>query len=112
MKFGLDQNTITKIQNVFAQFPEIEKAILYGSRAKGNFKEGSDIDITLVGIGANDDTHRKCSQMLDDSNTPYFFDLSILKKLNSLSLMEHIHRVGQVLYERQKVNSKQDSHLS
>jgi len=105
MRFGLDQNTITKIQNVFAQFPEIETAILYGSRAKGNFKEGSDIDITLVGIGANDATLRKCSQMLDDLNTPYFFDVSILQTLKSLSLIEHINHVGQVLYEKQKVNS-------
>lgn len=48
-KFGLNQETISKIQSVFYQFPEIEEAILYGSRAKGNYKEGSDIDLTLKG---------------------------------------------------------------
>ena len=45
MKFGLKEKTITDIQSVFATVPEIEKAIIYGSRAKGNFKNGSDIDI-------------------------------------------------------------------
>ncbi|MGE5353661.1 MAG: nucleotidyltransferase domain-containing protein [Syntrophothermus sp.] len=49
MKFGLDENIIEQIKSVFASFPEIEGAVLYGSRAKGNFKNGSDIDITLMG---------------------------------------------------------------
>jgi predicted nucleotidyltransferase len=49
MKSGLPETTIAKIRAVLARFPEVEKAILYGSRAKGNFKTGSDIDLTLCG---------------------------------------------------------------
>ena len=47
MKYGLHEATLKKIRGVFVRFPAIEKAVLYGSRAKGNFKTGSDIDVTL-----------------------------------------------------------------
>jgi len=47
--FGLSDKTITKIHQVFNQYPEIDKAILYGSRAKGAHRTGSDIDLTLAG---------------------------------------------------------------
>jgi predicted nucleotidyltransferase len=51
MRFGLPESAIARICAVFAAHPEIEKAVLYGSRAKGNFKPGSDIDLTLYGSG-------------------------------------------------------------
>lgn len=50
MKYGLSDATIAKLCGVFAQFPDIDKAILYGSRTKGNYKVGSDIDLTLIGV--------------------------------------------------------------
>ena len=40
-RFGLKETTIEKIGAVFARFPQVEKAVLYGSRAKGNYKNGS-----------------------------------------------------------------------
>lgn len=49
MKFGLKDETILKIQSAFIKFPGIEKVVIYGSRAKGNYRNGSDIDITLFG---------------------------------------------------------------
>ena len=49
MPYGLSEHTINAIQTVFKHYPAIKKAILYGSRAKGNYRNGSDIDITLVG---------------------------------------------------------------
>jgi predicted nucleotidyltransferase len=49
VRYGLKDLDIQKIQSVFTQFPEIQKVIIYGSRAKGNFKMGSDIDLTIVG---------------------------------------------------------------
>ena len=44
---GLTDATVAQIHEVFARHPEVEKAVLYGSRAKGNFKPGSDVDLTL-----------------------------------------------------------------
>lgn len=49
MKYGLKDTSIQKIRGVFARYPQVEKAVLYGSRAKGNYKNGSDIDLTLRG---------------------------------------------------------------
>jgi predicted nucleotidyltransferase len=48
MNHGLTKETVDKMVSVFVQFPQIEQAVLYGSRAKGNFKMGSDIDLTLL----------------------------------------------------------------
>ena len=99
MEFGLNQETIDKINSVFEKHSEIEKVIIYGSRAKGNYKSGSDIDFTLIGNDLNDLVETLDSE-IDDLNTPYLFDISIFGKLNSPSLKEHINRVGKVFYKK------------
>lgn len=100
MKYGLTEGTVEKIQGVFARFPEIEKAVLYGSRAKGNFKAGSDIDLTLYGAAHTSDLCSTIASELDDLLLPYTIDLSIFAELNHAQLQEHIERVGVVFYER------------
>lgn len=100
MKYGLPSATVEKICDVFARFPEIEKAVLFGSRAKGNYKNGSDIDLTLYGKLL---THRQCATIateLDDLLLPYTIDLSVFDELNHAKLREHIERVGVVFYQR------------
>ena len=99
MKFGLDHNTIEKIQKVFQKFPEVEEVVIYGSRAKGNYREGSDIDITLEGEHLSDGLLSRILQEIEELNTPYLFDISIFHKLKSPSLIEHINRVGKVFYK-------------
>jgi predicted nucleotidyltransferase len=98
MKFGLSLDTIDKINGVFCRYPEIEQVIIYGSRAKGNYREGSDIDITLKGENVNNNTLSKLKMEIDDLNTPYLFDISIFNTLVSNGLIQHIDRVGQILY--------------
>ncbi len=98
MKFGLKPETIDKINSVFIKYPEVEKVVIYGSRAKGNYRNGSDIDITLKGENLTDKIRSKISWDIDDLNTPYLFDISIFDQLNSPDLEEHIERVGQVFY--------------
>ncbi|MBW7989646.1 MAG: hypothetical protein FVQ84_06480 [Planctomycetes bacterium] len=100
MKYGLAEKTVENICAVFASFPEIEKAILYGSRAKGNFKTGSDIDLTLCGEALTSDLRSTIASELDDLLLPYVIDLSIFDELNHAKLRDHIKRVGVVFYER------------
>ena len=100
MQFGLPDNTIEKIKSVFASFPEVEEVVLYGSRAKGNFRPGSDIDLTLKGAALNHSFLSKISLNLDDLLLPYTFDLSIYHQLQSPEFLDHIHRVGVVFYQR------------
>ena len=80
-------------------------SVLYGSRAKGNFKPGSDIDLTLIGEKLDAKTLGQLDSELDDTLLPYEFDISILSKLTHPELIEHIWRVGVVFYERKPAQS-------
>ena len=105
LRFGLKEITIQKICAVLATFPQVEKAIIYGSRAKGNARNGSDIDLTLV--GSTDLTLHvlyKIMTKLDDLLLPYTFDLSILQDISDLDVIEHIRRVGMIFYEKKHDN--------
>ena len=99
--FGLDVDVIREIRAVFDQSPRIQKVLIYGSRAKGNYKAGSDIDLTLIGKGlSSENTVYPLMGKLDDLNFPYTFDISIFKKLNNLDFIDHILRVGKIFYQK------------
>ena len=95
---GLSEQTIEKIAGVLARHPKVEEAILYGSRAKGNFKNGSDIDLTLVGAGLTYRDLLALTGELDDLLLPYTIDLSIFHQLEHPELVDHIQRVGIPIY--------------
>jgi len=97
---GLSAATVAKIHGVLSQHAGVEQAILYGSRAKGNFKPGSDIDLTLTGHGLDERIRGRIDSDLDDLLLPYEIDLSLFSELNHRELIEHIRRVGVVFYER------------
>ncbi len=100
MKFGLEEKVIRDVITMLSSFPEIEEVILYGSRAKGNYEPGSDIDIVLKGNDLELNTVNKISLKLDDLDLPYTFDLSIFGRIDNTELLEHIRRVGISLYKR------------
>jgi len=100
MRFGLSQEAIREIQGVLALYPEVEKAILYGSRALGTFKPGSDIDLTLTGEKLTHNHLLGIMSDLDDLLLPWMIDLSLLSDLDNPELRNHVQRVGQTLYER------------
>jgi len=97
---GLAKACVDKIIRIFEQYDEVEEVILYGSRAKGNFKAGSDIDLTLKGKGLNLFILNKISLALDDLMLPYTVDLSLFHQIKEPDLIDHIQRVGKVLYSR------------
>jgi predicted nucleotidyltransferase len=100
MKFGLSIETIGKINSVFAKFPEIKKVIIYGSRAKGNYKKGSDIDLTLVGENINLSLTNKIEMQIDELLLPYTMDISIFHQIDNEELIKHINRVGNLFYSK------------
>lgn len=102
MKFGLAEDLILKINLIFAKYPSIEEVVIYGSRAKGNYRPGSDIDITLKGPQIEGSILSKIEEEIDDLNSPYLFDISIFNKLKSPDLESHIQRIGQVFYKKTK----------
>ena len=101
MNHGLTSETVDRIRSVLARFPEVEKAVLYGSRAKGNYKRGSDIDLTLFGSGLKASVLSQINSGLDDLLLPYKIDISIFAKISHSDLIDHIRRVGVVFYEKQ-----------
>ena len=100
MKYGLPKRTVDQICAVLAHFPAVERAVLYGSRAKGNYKPGSDIDLTLYGPGVTTALCATIAEALDDLLLPYTIDLSVFAELKHPELEAHIQRVGVVFFER------------
>ena len=101
MKYGLPQSAIQKINVALSRYPQIDKAILYGSRAKGNYKNGSDIDLTLHGSAdLTLNVLYKIMDDLDDLLLPYIIDLSIFNTIHDPNVIEHIQRVGFTFYEK------------
>ncbi len=100
MLYGLQQETIEAINQIFSHYGNIEEAILYGSRAKGNFKPGSDIDLTLKGEGLNLEQLNRINNELDELMLPYTFDISIFRQISNPDLRNHIKRVGKIFYTR------------
>ena len=97
MRFGLSENVIASICGVRSKHPEIEEAVIYGSRAMGNYKPGSDIDIALkgtIGLAALN----RISMEIDDLLLPYTFDLAIYSHIENGEFLEHIERAGKTLY--------------
>jgi predicted nucleotidyltransferase len=97
---GLTNETVAQIHEVLAHHPEVEKVVLYGSRAKGNFKPGSDVDLTVSGTGVTSKILSQIQDELEDGLLPYTFDISILAQITQADLLDHIRRVGVVFYEK------------
>ncbi len=102
MEYGLSGEVVKKIAGVFAKHTNIDEIVLYGSRAKGNYRPGSDIDLTLKGRGINLKQLNAISNDLDDLLLPYTFDLSIFHHIANRDLLDHIERVGKIFYSRGK----------
>ncbi|CDH43621.1 restriction endonuclease subunit S [Candidatus Contendibacter odensensis] len=98
--FGLSDKTLTTIRQILADYPAVKKAILYGSRAKGNYKKGSDIDLALIGDALDQRILGEIAGRLEESPIPYQVDLSLWKQIDNQNLLEHIECVGVVFYER------------
>ena len=106
MNYGLKEEVIKKIGSLFSNYAQIEKVILYGSRAKGNFTDGSDIDLTLIGNGLEFNTLLKILTDIDNLMLPYKFDISLYNSISDVELLDHIKRVGKYLYIKGSENGK------
>lgn len=100
MKFGLKKDIIDNINDVFKRHTQIEAVIIYGSRAKGNFKQGSDIDLTIKGHDLDLTMLNKISREIDDLLLPYYVDLSIYQHIDNPDLIDHINRAGNFFYNK------------
>jgi len=96
----LTKKQISSIKAVFSGYQEIEEVLIYGSRAMGNYKPASDIDLTLKGEGIDMSLQTKIEFDLDDLMLPYKFDISVYDKITNPDFLDHIKRVGKKFYKR------------
>lgn len=101
IRFGIESSVFERIIGVLRENPLIEEAILYGSRAKGVHKSGSDIDVVLKGEKLTLQDLNRVSLALDDLLLPYSFDLSLFHHIDNEELLAHIGRAGKSIFRRQ-----------
>jgi uncharacterized protein len=100
-KFGLRAEEVAEITAVLRQYPAVQTALIFGSRAKQTHKRTSDIDIALQGQGErlSDDLAATIAYQLNEETLlPYHFDVLNYHSLHNPQLIAHINRVGQPLY--------------
>ena len=97
---GLPQHAVDRLRDVFRQWPQIERVILYGSRAKGNYRRGSDIDLCVVGEDLAVNDLLKLDGEIDDLLLPWKVDLSLHHMIEDPELVGHIQRVGCPIFDR------------
>lgn len=100
MNSGLNEEIIQELRSIFKKYPQVDSALLYGSRAMGTYKKGSDIDLALTGAKLELTILNKISNDIDDLLMPYKTDLSILSYIENKDLLEHINRVGVEFYKK------------
>lgn len=99
--FGLQDSDIGAISQILMNYDEIEEAYIFGSRAKGNYRNGSDVDIALKGANIKRSLVLEISDILnEETNMPYRFDIVHFDRIDKKELSEHILRVGKVIYTR------------
>jgi predicted nucleotidyltransferase len=102
MPYGLQGRDMLHILESARSFPEISQLVLFGSRAKGNYKTASDVDLAIKGPSVSYDTAVKLADVLNEEKPlPYFFDVIHYESITEPRLIEHIDRVGVVLYSRE-----------
>ncbi len=98
---GLKEMEFEDIVNTLASFENVNRAIVYGSRAKGSYKPFSDIDLTLCGDKLTQTDILRIADRFEDSNLPYMFDISDFSNLTNPDLIDHIKRCGVTIFERE-----------
>ena len=109
---GLPDTAIRAIQQVLAFYPEVEEAILYGSRALDRHRAASDIDLTLTGTTISASTLARIDADLDDLLLPWVIDLSAFRTIRHPALLAHIEGVGVTLYRRANPASLADGAIT
>ena len=101
INFGISEKTWSLLLDTLAGYEEIDQAVIFGSRAKGNCQKGSDIDIAIYGDRVDAKIALDLSASLNEKiASPYHFDVLAGNSVTNPDLIDHIERVGQPFYKR------------
>ena len=98
--YGLTEQDLKSIVEIFQRYPRIHQVILFGSRALGREKKGSDVDLAIKGQNSEDDILEVSGKLNDETPMPYLFDIIDYASIDNNDLKSHIDRVGQVIYTK------------
>lgn len=98
---GISSSEMDQLQSVFERETSVSEVVLYGSRANGTHRPGSDIDLTLKGTALTTQRLMDLSTEMDDLLLPYEIDLSVFDHIDNPDLVEHIKRVGKVVFRNE-----------
>jgi predicted nucleotidyltransferase len=97
--FGLSENDLAAMTDVLSQFSSVYQALIFGSRAKGNYKPGSDVDLVVKGDSLSFDDITRIGYLLNEETMmPYRFDVLHYETITAPELVDHIDRVGVPIY--------------
>ena len=102
MSFGLNQKIINQLKTVFKKYPVIKRVKIYGSRARGDYERGSDIDLALF-CESKKDLSSRISWELDELSTPYLFDVVNYDKIQSQALKKEVNKYGKLFYIKESI---------
>lgn len=97
-EFGLSERDMSTTREIFLRYPAAKSVNIFGGRAKGNHRGGSDVDLAIMNDGVDEATRRNIKADFEDSSLPYLVDIVDLPSLRHPELKEHIFRVGKPLY--------------
>ena len=101
MKFGLTDGQLAQIRSVLAEFPSVSEAVIFGSRAMGNHKEASDVDLALKGE-IDGRVVSEIKSAFEDTNIPLFFDIVAYGTIGNDKLKRHIDEHGVVVCRNER----------
>lgn len=105
--FGITEKSYTLLLELFTRQPEVEEAWLFGSRAKGTHKKGSDVDLAIKGSACNPGLALTMANKANEElPIPYQVDIIDYCSIDNPALKEHIDRVGLLFYSRSKKEAK------
>ena len=101
--FGLRGSDMVIVLAILKEFPQVQEALIFGSRAKGNFRNGSDVDIAVKGPGLDLEIVSAISYRLnEETSLPYKFDILDYQSFHNPELTDHRNRIGVSVYKRKQ----------
>lgn len=97
--YGLSDLTINDLRNVFRRYQNIKKVVIFGSRAKGNYRDGSDIDLAIIGDDISKEQLSDIHLQIEDLGLLYKVDILDYNKYKNTPIGEHIARVEKNFYK-------------
>ena len=100
MSYGLTERQETLLKEIFSNYLSKGRVLVYGSRAKGNYTERSDVDLVIQGCPLDRNLIADIQDAVLESDFPYLTDIQFYEEIQNPALLDHVNRVGQLLLEK------------